>query len=57
MSDATTGTAHASARVDTASPMLLAYDAAAQTLEVRETGAPVFALRLHVTDVLPFRLR
>ncbi len=46
-----------SARVDSRSPELLAYDAHAHTLEVRETGAGSFALHLRVTDVLPFRLR
>lgn len=45
------------ARVDAHSPALLAYDAAAHTLEVRETGVGAFALHLRVTDVVTYRLR
>lgn len=46
----------ATATADTRLPPLLDYDGPARTLVVRETGAPVFTLRLRVTDVLPFRL-
>ena len=46
----------ATASADSRLPPLLDYDGRARTLVVRETGAPVFTLRLRVTDVLPFRL-
>jgi hypothetical protein len=57
MADGESPLASVNAAVDRARVPLLAYDAAARTLEVRETGAPVFALRLRVTDVLAFRVR
>lgn len=47
----------ARAQVNASSPPLLAYDARTGTLDVRETGGPVFALQMHVDRVLPYLLR
>ncbi len=46
----------ATAVADPTLPPLLALDARARTLVVRETGTPSFTLRMRITDTLPYRL-